>query len=303
MRTRLFFLLVTIAVPGVDGIIRTLKVSGVEQQIAAEQPSRNMWPLFPPGFVPGEAVEQKEMHVLPDLSNWLVQYCVPGDMYGSWYVNVSYPQLDPYLVEGADTGVIILPGGGHEFLDWNKEGTDVATWLNSLGISAFILKYRVPSTKAYIKAVQDAQRAVSLVRSRAGEYGLNRSRIGIMGFSAGGLIATQLLGAADRTYAPSDAVDDQPYKPDFQLLIYARIDKHSIANLTRPPPTFIATAQDDPCVQDDELMQYFLYLERYGVEHSELHVFPDGGHGYGLCSGYPSRWYEVYMGTQCRTIP
>jgi len=292
-------LLIAAASPRAGGVVTSMSAiisSGGEQQFEVEVLGKGDWPLFPPHLVPNETrqLEEKKLPASPASlpNNPDILECAPDDDYGFWYLNVTYPHLVPFVVNGSDTAVIIAPGGGREFLDWNKEGTDAALWFNLLGISAFVLKYRVPTAECTFKPVQDAQRAISLLRSRAGEYGINASRIGIMGFSGGGLVATQVINTGSRLYAPFDAADAFPFEPNFQLLIYANVRPLAV-NLTHVPRTFISTALDDDCVPYTKLTQYFHELRLQGLEHGELHVFPDGGHGIGLCVGYPAKWYEA----------
>jgi acetyl esterase/lipase len=140
--------------------------------------------------------------------------------------NVSTPQLTIHRPEPRlDTGaaVLICPGGGFNILAYDLEGTEVAAWLNGLGVTGIVLKYRVPArdpARRWLAAVQDAQRAMSLVRSKAGEWGLRADRLGILGFSAGGATAAYTALASERLYPAIDAVDRIAWRPDFALLIY-----------------------------------------------------------------------------------
>lgn len=208
--------------------------------------------------------------------------------------NVSTPTLTVYpapahIATGA--AVVICPGGGHRILAMDLEGSEVAAWLNAQGVTAFVLKYRVPAREPgprWRAAVDDAQRAISLVRSRAASFGIDPARIGILGFSAGGEAAglTALLPA--RQYTAVDAVDQVPYRPDFVVLAYATgmatrdgAGLHEYIHVTKDtPPMFLVHAQDDFVpVQNSVLL--FLALKAAGVP-SELHVYAAGGHGYGL---------------------
>jgi acetyl esterase/lipase len=196
------------------------------------------------------------------------------------------PFLVPQGQEGRlDAAVIIAPGGGLQFLSWNKEGTRPAKWLNSIGVSAFVLKYRVPhnSIQTQIKGITDAQRAVSFVRYKAPELALNSSHIGFMGFSAGGYLTGLVASTASRSYKPIDEVDAVSHRPDFALEIYG---VGPIAE-ARPPPTLIVTTTNDPCVNSSKATAYHAHLEQtYPDVLHELHVFSDGHHGYGDCSLY-----------------
>lgn len=189
-------------------------------------------------------------------------------------------------------GVVILPGGGFAKVVPDKEGTEAAEWLNRNGFAAFVLSYRTkndPSASGWEKALQDAQRAMSLVRSKAGEYGLRSDRIGLLGFSAGGQVASRLLAAeAKRAYAAVDAVDMVPFRPDFALLIYpwniydSKTDT-LIAGVSVPascPPAFIVHTGDDRSSSLGAVL-FYAGLKRQGIP-AELHVYGNGGHGYGL---------------------
>jgi acetyl esterase/lipase len=209
--------------------------------------------------------------------------------------NVATPTLAVFPApsdKATGASVIVCPGGGHRILAWDLEGTEVAEWLNSLGVTAFVLKYRVPARtteRRWTAAVQDAQRAMSLVRSRAGEWGLDQNRIGILGFSAGGETAglTAIFGA-ERQYAALDDVDKVPSRPDFALLIYpgGLADRETkqlqeyVKVTSETPPMFFVHAFDDGVPVESSVLT-FLKLKQAGVP-SELHVYDRGGHGYGL---------------------
>lgn len=209
--------------------------------------------------------------------------------------NVSIPTIAVYRPEPAlDTGaaVIICPGGGHHILAWDLEGTEVAEWLNSIGVTGIVLKYRVPSRnpdRRWEAAVQDAQRAVSLVRSKSFEWKLDPERVGVLGFSAGGETAglTAVFGN-DRTYESVDAVDDVSCRPNFAALIYAagfaergqpRLKEYVRVTADTPPMFFVHAFDDGVPVANCLLMMQA--LKESNVP-GELHVYPTGGHGYGL---------------------
>ena len=188
--------------------------------------------------------------------------------------------------------VVICPGGGHRILAYDLEGTEVAEWLNSIGVTAFVLKYRVPERghdQRWISAVQDSQRAISLVRHRASEWNVDPQRIGICGFSAGGEAAglTSIFGD-DRKYAPIDATDAASCRPNFSVLIYtagfydakAKKMPDHVRVTDKAPATFLVHAFDDG-VPVQNSVQLFTALKEAGVP-AELHVFDRGGHGYGL---------------------
>lgn len=211
--------------------------------------------------------------------------------------NVSTPQLAVYRPsKDKDTGaaVVICPGGGFSILAYDLEGTEVAAWLNSIGVTGIVLKYRVPTRdpqKRWLAAVQDAQRAMSLVRGKAGEWGLDPQRIGILGFSAGGATAAYTALFRDaRQYTALDAVDTVSSRPDFALLIYTGgfVERGQTGlNPALPfaitkdtPPMFFVHAFDDGVPVQNALL-LAAELKKADVP-AELHIYDTGGHGYGL---------------------
>jgi acetyl esterase/lipase len=210
--------------------------------------------------------------------------------------NVSQPTLTIYRpTKDKDTGaaVIICPGGGYNILAYDLEGSEICEWLNSIGVTGVLLKYRVPKRPGLEKhtaALQDAQRAVGLVRSRVTELGLDPKRIGILGFSAGGHLAAAACNNFDkRTYEPVDDADKASCRPDFAFLIYPAYltvkeqgDKVSpeLPITANTPQTFLAMTQDDG-VRVESALFYYLALKQAKVP-AELHLYPTGGHGYGL---------------------
>ncbi len=210
--------------------------------------------------------------------------------------NVSKPTITLYRApKEKDTGaaVVVFPGGGYNILAWDLEGTEVCEWLNSIGVNAVLLKYRVPKRPAFERhapPLQDAQRALGLVRSRAQEFGFDPARIGVLGFSAGGHLAAALSASvALRTYPAVDAADAVSCRPDFSVLIYPAYltlkdegDKINpvTAVTSNTPPAFIAMTQDD-AVRVETALFYSVALKQSGVPF-ELHIYPKGGHGYGL---------------------
>jgi acetyl esterase/lipase len=228
--------------------------------------------------------------------------------------NVSKPSIAVFRpAKEKDTGaaVVIAPGGGYNILAWDLEGEEVAAWLNSLGVTGIVLKYRVPRRpgeprdKPPAGALQDAQRALSLVRSKAAEWGLDPQRIGMLGFSAGGhLTAWAATNFDHRAYEPIDAVDQVSPRPDFAVLVYPAYlitrDKTGLApdiRVTKDTPRcFFAHAADDG-VPAENSVQMALALRKAGVP-AELHIYGKGGHGFGLrpsentCSTWPQRCEE-----------
>jgi acetyl esterase/lipase len=209
--------------------------------------------------------------------------------------NVSTPTLTLYTPKGYNSGVavVVFPGGGYNILAIDLEGTEVCDWLTSIGANCVLLKYRVPGTGPYPKspaALQDAQRALGLVRQHAGEWGIDPNRVGVLGFSAGGHLAAAISTHFDqRLYDPIDAADKLSCRPDFAVVIYpgylALADRNFAPNAdinptTNTPPTFIVQAEDDP-VHVENAVVYFMALKNAKVP-AELHIYAKGGHGYGL---------------------
>jgi acetyl esterase/lipase len=209
--------------------------------------------------------------------------------------NVSDPTLTVYRpAKDKDTGtaVVVCPGGGYSILALDLEGSEVCEWLNSIGVTGILVKYRVPARKdrqRFEAPLQDAQRAISLTREHAAEWGINAQRIGILGFSAGGHLAAVTSNATALSYPAIDAADKLGFRPDFTVLIYPAylVGKEQPASLApevavteKTPPTFIAISQDDPVGVEGSL-HYSLALKKAKVPF-EAHIYPVGGHGYGL---------------------
>ena len=188
----------------------------------------------------------------------------------------------------------LVPTGrkAEHILAMDLEGSEVCEWLNSIGVTAALLKYRVPrrpELDKHLPPLQDAQRAMSLLRLHAKEWGIDPGRIGVIGFSAGGHLAASLSTATERAYTPMDDTDKLSSLPDFTVLVYPAYltvkengDKISPELKISPstPQTFIVITQDDP-VRVENAMHYTLALQAVKVP-VELHVYPTGGHGYGL---------------------
>ncbi len=253
----------------------------------AEKPATsNLWPSTPPG-------ETKELPPEADTTT------ADGRLVAGRHVirlgNVSTPTMTVYRpAADVDTGaaVIICPGGGHHILAYDLEGTEVAEWLTSIGVTGVVLKYRVPfrdPEKRWGAAVQDAQRAVSLLRSNAEGWGIDPKRIGICGFSAGGETAalTTVFGD-ERTYDAIDKTDEVSCRPDFAILVYpawlVENDQPKLRDYIKvtanTPPIFFAHAFDDPITPLSSIV-LFTELKKAGVA-SDLHIYSKGGHGYGL---------------------
>ena len=229
-----------------------------------------------------------------------------GNQYEDW------PSITTYLPEPAKatgTGVVVCPGGGYQNLAMDYEGTDVARWLNSLGVAAFVLKYRLGPRYHHPAQLQDAQRALRLVRFRAKDFGVAPDRIGIWGFSAGGHLASTAGTHFDAgNPAAPDPIDRMSSRPDFMILAYPVIsfttpythqdslqnllgehpDPELVKNLSNElqvtpetPPTFLFHTDEDKTVPAENSVLIYLALRKAGVP-AEIHIFERGQHGVGL---------------------
>jgi len=209
--------------------------------------------------------------------------------------NVSTPTLTVYTPKQKNTGaaIVVFPGGGYHILAIDLEGTEVCEWLNSAGITCVLVKYRVPDSGPYPKssaALQDAQRALGIVRSRAAEWHIDPKRIGVLGFSAGAHLSAALSTHFEqRLYDPVDDADRVSCRPDFAVIVYPGYLALSEQNFApnaeihvteKTPPSFIVQAEDDP-VHVENSTVYFLALKNAKVP-AEMHIYANGGHGYGL---------------------
>ena len=205
---------------------------------------------------------------------------------------ITFPTFTVHPAKGpSGSAAVILPGGGFRKIVPDKEGTEAAHWLNSLGVSAFVVRYRTTHKGAagWRKPLQDAQRTLSLVRSKADHWGLKKDRIGLVGFSAGGQVAARILSdSAKRSYNRIDDIDDVPYRPDFAVLVYPweiyDADRDSlvpgIVVRKDSPPVFIVHTDDDGSSSVGAAL-YYVGLRKLNIS-AELHVYGNGGHGYGL---------------------
>jgi acetyl esterase/lipase len=208
-------------------------------------------------------------------------------------VNVTRPTMTVHrAAQPNGTAVVVLPGGGFSKVVPDLEGTEAAEWLNRHGVTAFVLSYRTTEgtqTPGWVKPLQDAQRTLSLVRSQADRWGVQQDRIGLVGFSAGGQVAARLLSDGGmNTYDRIDAVDAVSHRPDFAILVYpwniydAGQDA-LVAGVQIPkdcPPTYLVHTDDD---RSSSLgaVHFYAGLKKHGIR-AELHVYGNGGHGYGL---------------------
>jgi acetyl esterase/lipase len=207
--------------------------------------------------------------------------------------NITAPSLTVHLAPQPNgTGVLILPGGAYARVVIDKEGTEIADWLNTQGVSAFVLHYRTKTNGTendWQRPLQDVQRAMSLIRTRSQEFGLKPDRIGIMGFSAGGNAAARLLTSQNhRSYQKLDAVDNASFRPDFGMLVYpwnlydAKQDRliEDLKVTKDCPPTLLIHTDDDRSTSLGPI-HFYSELKKLGIP-SELHIYNNGGHGYGL---------------------
>ena len=218
--------------------------------------------------------------------------------------NVSVPTLTVYSPAGrnTDAAVVVFPGGGYQILAIDLEGTEACDWLTSQGITCVLLKYRVPNTGAdwdqhcgcdrstrSSKPLEDAQRAIGLVRFHAAEWHVDPHKIGVLGFSAGGHMAAAVSTHFDRrVYKAVDAADRESCRPDFAValypghLAYGKSTLNPNIHVTRKtPPTFLLQAQNDKVDSVNDSLVYYIALKNAGVP-AELHLYPEGGHAFGL---------------------
>lgn len=225
--------------------------------------------------------------------------------HGGWAQvrDVSQPTMTVYAPKGKNAGaaVVVFPGGGFKVLAMDLEGSEICDWLTSRGITCVLLKYRVPNGNHYWdekcqchvtpkipRALQDAQRTIRLVRSKAKELNLDPGKIGVIGFSAGGYLVAQTSNIFTLTYKPVDAIDKLSSRPDFAIALYpghlcragGTFDR-SIRVTKQTPPTFLLQAWDDPVDPVCNSTLYARALDQAGVP-AEVHLFARGGHAFGL---------------------
>jgi acetyl esterase/lipase len=262
--------------------------------LAAQAPEQiELWP----GKVPDEAgnIGPERTRMSPGLDKKQVEVTEPTRM----ITDVSKPAITIYRPpkdRNTGTAILICPGGGYWDLYWQLEGEEVATWVNSLGATGIILKYRVPRRPDEPKdlparrPLQDAQRAVSLVRSKAGELGIDPHAIGIMGFSAGGHLAIATASSFEqRKYPEIDDVDKVSCRPDFAILVYPGYLKAKSKDELAPglqipaatPPVFLAHGGADIISPPEHSVVMYLALRGAGVP-AELHVYATAAHDFGV---------------------
>ena len=242
--------------------------------LVAQQPAAiPLWPGVAPG---SEGKTAKEVIVTNDSGEARVS-------------SIHHPSITPYLPskeKATGAAVLVVPGGGHRLLAITHEGYNVAEWLAARGIAAFVLKHRLAreegsTYRIEVESFADAQRAMRLIRSRSQDWGLDPSRVGAMGFSAGGELVSQISTRFDAGHAQSDdPIERQRSKPDFQALIYPG-RSGEIQPTKESPPAFLACAYNDRPDISEGLAEVYLRFKRSGVP-AELHIYGTGGHGFGL---------------------
>jgi len=238
--------------------------------------------------------------------------------------NVSQPTMTVYAPQGSNTGaaVVVFPGGGFQILAMDLEGTEFCDWLTSRGVTCVLLKYRVPSEpyrwqcdcrphnlEVSVQALEDAQRALRLVRFNAAQWNIDPHKVGVLGTSAGGYLVAEISTLYKRRlYAPVDAADKESSRPDFALAIYpghlttddVRLNRN-VPVTHETPPTFLLQAEDDYTDGVNQALVYYTALKNADVP-AEMHLYAHGGHAFGLrpTSDPITHWpalAEAWMGT------
>ena len=302
----------TVAGPSILALWSVLACGGLFAQQRGWQPSPGhtqiaIWPGTPPDAQFGAPPNTETM---PE----------PGEV-----DNVSRPTMTVYSPKGKNTGAaaVVFPGGGYYVLAIDIEGTEVCDWLTSKGITCVLLKYRVPNSgmhgdgRRQIKpkapmALQDAQRTVGLVRFHAAEYHIDPRKIGVLGFSAGGHLSTDISTHFDkRLYAAVDGADQVSCRPDFAVVLYpghlwitsGKLELNPDIPVTRQtPPTFLLHAGNDPVDSVNNSLVYYIALQRAGVP-VEMHLYAEGRHAFGLRpTRFPITRWPALVETWLRTI-
>lgn len=275
-----------------------------------------IWPAVPPDARPAkgpETVETTGPHDYVAGKSWLS------------VERVAIPTMTVYPAQGTNTGaaVIVLPGGGYEILAIDLEGSEVCDWLTPIGVTCVLLKYRVPAPRsapywgAYPQspmALEDAQRTISLVRSRAAQWHIDPHKIGVLGFSAGGHLAAAVsVHFNKRLYAPVDGADQQSCRPDFAVALYPGhlstrkgtlgLSTDIATHITpQTPPTFLLQNENDNVDTIWDSVSYYGALLKAKVP-VEFHSYTEGGHAFGLRrTKYPSTAWPQLVQTWLHTI-
>ena len=273
------------------GVLLPFGAVGVRAEAWRPSPGHSQLPLWSAAMPDSQSVQSPE-----DMATE-THDLVAGKPW-TYVSHVSTPTITVYPPEGKHTGVavVVFPGGGYDILAIDLEGTEVCDWLAARGITGVLLKYRVPCAKVgpyrnCPTALEDAQRAMSLVRFHAAEWHIDPHKVGVLGFSAGGHLAAAISNQWEkRSYPPADAPDRESCRPDFAVVLYpghlavsaTRFALNPDIHVTaRTPPTFVLQAEDDPIDPVENSRVYHAALQKAGVP-AELHLFAKGGHAFGL---------------------
>ena len=267
----------------IHGIVAFVFFGWTTIAIAAEPPRMiDVWP----GLAPGETTRSTGVPLPQRATEMPPATRVKG---------ITQPQLElfePPADKKTGAVMIVCPGGGYSYCVVDKEGSEPAAWLNQLGITALVLRYRTKDTSslpAHERPLQDAQRAIRLVRQHAAEWKIDPARVGICGFSAGGNLAAMVATRFDKpSYPASDEIDKLSCRPDFAMLCYpaylydAKTEQlaEQVTITAQTPPTFLVHTHDDGLTSLGPVY-FYAALKRLKIP-AELHVYQAGGHGYGL---------------------
>lgn len=308
MKTRLFLLSAVL----VSASQATVSTPAIAQAAAPEKAGTKMklWPGKPPGRI--AATENEHDTSGPDGRDVSGRPVIRLGHVSEPMITVFSPPAD----KNTGAAVLVAPGGGYHILAYDLEGSEVCEWLNSIGVTGVLLKYRVPKPPGDnrpIEPLQDAQRAMGLIRVNAEKWGIDPQRVGVLGFSAGGHLSARLsTNYTERAYEAVDEADKLSCRPDFTVLVYPGYlyerdkpaDQQPLISPMLPvdkntPPMFLTMAFDDR-VGPENILRMGMALKRADVP-AEVHLYPDGGHGYGLrpadsdCVTWPARctaWLE-----------
>ncbi len=280
---------------------------GLAAQVAGAAQAKPWSPV--PGIMQMPVWPANATIARPDVTGDEVVKVSPGNNGASGMTevdNVTRPTLTLYPAKGRNTGatVVVFPGGGYQILAIDLEGTEVCDWATARGMTCVVLKYRVPhggphwddackcqKSPAVPMPLQDAQRAISLLRHQAKALHIDPHKIGVLGFSAGGHLVADVSTHRVRAYAPVDAADREDFRPDFAVPLYpghlwsGKDNDLTLMRATAPdartPPTLIIQAEDDPVDDVRNSVTYFLALKAAKVP-VEMHIYAHGGHAFGL---------------------
>ena len=283
-----------------DSCVRT-KVEKIEGPgVWQPGPDGNQTPLWPDSL----AIQAPETD---GNSEWVGNGSpLVAGQFWNWATYVSRPTMTIYKPKGANTGaaMLVLPGGGYSAVAMDLEGTEICDWVTSQGMTCVLLKYRVPQTWPRSESgqreppevqlpLQDAQRAMGLLRHGAASYGIDPQRIGVIGFSAGGHLAAAMSNTEQRTYESVDSADDESSRPDFAVILYSgrQWDSNSpepglnlapwMTISANAPPTLLIHAMNDPVDDVRHSMAYGLALNDAGVP-VDMRFYAKGCHAFGL---------------------